>query len=74
LRLIGTIGAPRCRPTFGVVRFASTMITSFPSSFSAVARLMDVVVFPTPPFPDVIVINLLICDPVLCSRRKNYLI
>jgi hypothetical protein len=40
-----------------VVRLASRIITSFPKKLSAAPRLMAVVVFPTPPFPEVIVIN-----------------
>ena len=50
--VIGAIGFPKYIPTFGVVRFASSIVTFFPKYVNAAAKFIVVVVFPTPPFAD----------------------
>src|SRR3989338_903239 len=63
LSVTGTSGAPRWTLMFGVVRLASITMTSFPNAENAVPRLMAVVVFPTPPFPETTPMIFVIANP-----------
>src|SRR3989344_2470584 len=51
-KVLGYKGTPRCIPRLGVVRLASTTITSFPISANARPRLAVRNVFPAPPLPE----------------------
>src|SRR3989344_4318746 len=50
--LIGKLGAPKYILRFGVDKFASITVTSFPNCARATPKLIDVVDFPEPPLEE----------------------
>jgi len=70
-RVLGTKCIPSCKPRLGVVRLASIAMTFSPKSDRAAARLEVRVVLPTPPFPEVTTINLVIISIKVNGHLKD---